>query len=146
MFCRINPSLYTAAIGHHWAAGQPLWPALHAGGFTDRLLDPSEKHELKTRLRHHEHGSRAPGPTIDSRNWWPAQVVTKKVLKYQPRFVAVVRNSYIAFDRPGHVGLQPRRSGDKLWVLPNPSGLNAHYQPKDLARVFRELRDAVDTS
>jgi len=76
-----------------------------------------------------------------------AKVVTEKVLKYEPRFVAVVGiSSYrVAFDRPkAAVGLQPEMIGEtKLWVLPNPSGLNAHYRPKDLARVFGELREAV---
>src|SRR5437868_1802607 len=47
LFCGINPGLYTAAIGHHFGRpGNRFWPALHAGGFTPRLFDPSEEHEL----------------------------------------------------------------------------------------------------
>jgi TDG/mug DNA glycosylase family protein len=47
LFCGINPSLYSAAVGHHFARpGNRFWPALHKGGFTRRLLHPSEEAEL----------------------------------------------------------------------------------------------------
>jgi TDG/mug DNA glycosylase family protein len=153
LFCGINPGLYTAAIGHHFGRpGNRFWPALYAGGFTDRLLDPSEKHELLelgfgiTNLVARA-TARADELTAEELIAG-AKVVTRKVLRYKPRFVAVVGvSSYrVAFDRPkAAVGPQPETIGrTRIWVLPNPSGLNAHYQPRDLARVFRVLRDAVD--
>lgn len=155
LFCGINPGLYTAAIGHHFGRpGNRFWPALHSGGFTARLLDPSEKQDLLklgygiTNLVSRA-TARADELTAEELVAG-AKVVTRKVRRYRPRFVAVVGiSSYrIAFDRPRAVlGLQPETIGStKIWVLPNPSGLNAHYQPLDLARVFRELREAADSS
>lgn len=152
LFCGINPGLYTAAIGHHFGRpGNRFWPALFAGGFTDRLLDPSEKHELlalgygitnmvsRATLRADE-------LTAEELRAG-AKVVARKVRKYKPRYLAVVGiSSYrIAFDRPkAVVGPQLDTIGDtKLWVLPNPSGLNAHYRPRDLAVVFGELLKGV---
>jgi TDG/mug DNA glycosylase family protein len=153
LFCGINPGLYTAAIGHHFGRpGNRFWPALFAGGFTPRLFDPSEKHELlalgygitnmvsRATLRADE-------LTAEELRAG-AKVVTRKVLKYKPRYLAVVGiSSYrTAFDRPAAiVGPQTETIGEtRLWVLPNPSGLNAHYRPQELAVVFRELRKAVD--
>lgn len=152
LFCGINPGLYTAAIGHHFGRpGNRFWPALYAGGFTPRLFDPSEKFELlklgygitnlvsRATLRADE--------LTEKELVTGAKVVTKKVVKYKPRYLAVVGiSSYrVAFDRPkAAVGPQTETIGEtKLWVLPNPSGLNAHYRPKELAEVFRELREAV---
>ena len=53
LFCGINPGLYTAAVGHHFARpGNRFWPALHGSGFTPRLLTPYEDGELpRHRLR-----------------------------------------------------------------------------------------------
>jgi TDG/mug DNA glycosylase family protein len=152
LFCGINPGLYTAAIGHHFGRpGNRFWPALFAGGFTPRLFDPSEKHELlalgygitnlvaRATLRADE--------LTAEELIAGAKVVVRKVRKYRPRFLAVVGvSSYrIAFDRPkAAVGPQSETIGKtRLWVLPNPSGLNAHYRPRELAVVFRELREAV---
>jgi TDG/mug DNA glycosylase family protein len=152
LFCGINPGLYTAAIGHHFGRpGNRFWPALYSGGFTPRLLDPSEKHELlalgygitnmvsRATLRADELSAQE---LVAG-----AKVVTRKVLKFKPCYLAVVGiSSYrIAFDRPAAiVGPQTETIGEtRLWVLPNPSGLNAHYRPQELAVVFRELRKAV---
>ncbi len=152
LFCGINPGLYTAAIGHHFGRpGNRFWPALYSGGFTPRLFDPSEKAELlnlgygitnlvsRATLRADE--------LTAEELVAGAKVVVRKVRKYEPRYLAVVGvSSYrIAFDRPkAVVGPQPDTIGQtKLWVLPNPSGLNAHYRPQELAVVFRELREAV---
>jgi TDG/mug DNA glycosylase family protein len=72
----------------------------------------------------------------------------KKVLRYRPKFLAVLGVTVYrtAFAQPlAKLGLQDETIGETaIWVLPNPSGLNAHYQPKDLARLFRELREAVE--
>jgi double-stranded uracil-DNA glycosylase len=152
LFCGINPGLYTAAIGHHFGRpGNRFWPALYAGGFTPRLFDPSEKHELlalgygitnmvsRATLRADELSAEE---LVAG-----AKVVTRKVLKFKPRYLAVVGiSSYrIAFGRPSAI-VSPQTEtigATKIWVLPNPSGLNAHYRPQELAVVFRELREAV---
>jgi len=74
-----------------------------------------------------------------------ARTLVRKVRKYRPRILAVLGvGAYrAAFGRKGAaLGLQPDRIGDtELWLLPNPSGLNANYQLADLTRLFRELND-----
>ena len=153
LFAGINPGLYTAAIGHHFGRpGNRFWPALHGGGFTPRVLSPFEEREL-LRLGYGITNvvARATA-TADqlSREELIAggKRLVAKVKKYRPRVLAVVGlGAYrVAFDRPkAQVGRQDDCVGEtRLWVLPNPSGLNAHYQPADLARVFGELRREVE--
>ena len=76
------------------------------------------------------------------------QVLVHKVGELQPRWLAVlgVVAWRSAFNRPGAtVGPQPETiGGTRVWVLPNPSGLNAHYRSDELARVFRALKEASD--
>jgi double-stranded uracil-DNA glycosylase len=152
LFCGINPGLYTSAVGHHFARpGNRFWPALYAGGFTDRVLSPFEERELL---------KNGYGITnVVPRTTATADLLTKeeivaggerlraKVLRYRPRILAVLGvGAYrTAFNRPkAVVGPQEDRIGNTLlWVLPNPSGLNANYQPADLARLFRELKESA---
>ena len=152
LFCGINPGLYTAAVGHHFARpGNRFWPALWASGFTDRVLSPFEERELL---------ERGYGITnVVSRTTATADLLTKeeivaggeklraKVLRYRPGILAVLGvGAYrTAFNRPkATVGQQEDRIGNTvLWVLPNPSGLNANYQAPDLARLFRDLRESA---
>ena len=152
LFSGINPGLYTAAVGHHFARpGNRFWPALYAGGFTERVLSPFEERELLK--------SGYGITNVVARATATADLLTKeeivkggerlraKVLRYRPRVLAVLGvGAYrTAFNQPkATVGRQEERIGDTLlWVLPNPSGLNANYQAPDLARLFRELREAV---
>ncbi|MBB1155913.1 G/U mismatch-specific DNA glycosylase [Amycolatopsis dendrobii] len=149
LFCGINPGLYSGALGLHFARpGNRFWPALHASGFTPRLLDPSEQDELldlglgitnvvaRTTARADE--------LTDDELREGGQILTKKVEKYRPRWLAVVGiTAYrVAFgDRRAAVGPQDRTIGTtKVWLLPNPSGLNAHWTPKTLAEEFGRLR------
>jgi TDG/mug DNA glycosylase family protein len=154
LFCGINPGLYSAAIGHHFGRpGNRFWPALHAGGFTDRVLSPFEERELLslgygiTNVAARATASADELTTEELRAG--AKILTRKVLRCQPKFLAVLGvGAYrAAFGRPkAIVGPQEHLIGEtRLWVLPNPSGLNAHYQPVDLARHFRELNDAADS-
>ena len=152
LFCGINPGLYTAAIGHHFGRpGNRFWPTLHAAGFTPRLLDPSEEQQLlPLGLGITNVVARA---TAAADELTPREIVAggrileAKVREYAPRYLAVLGiGAYrTAFARPkAAVGLQPDAVGDtRVWVLPNPSGLNAHYQGKELVKVFRALRDAA---
>jgi double-stranded uracil-DNA glycosylase len=153
LFCGINPGLYTAAVGHHFARpGNRFWPALHAAGFTDRVLSPFAERELLL--------SGYGITNVVARTTATADLLSKeeivaggmqlraKVLRYRPRVLAVLGvGAYrTAFGRPkAVVGRQEDRIGNTvLWVLPNPSGLNANYQAPDLARLFRELKEATD--
>jgi TDG/mug DNA glycosylase family protein len=152
LFCGINPGLYTAAVGHHFARpGNRFWPALYAAGFTDRLLSPFDERELLK--------SGYGITNVVSRTTATADLLTKeeivaggerlraKVLRYHPKVLAILGlGAYrTAFNQPkAIVGRQPDLIGQTvLWVLPNPSGLNANYQPAALARLFRELRESV---
>jgi TDG/mug DNA glycosylase family protein len=152
LFCGINPGLYSAATGHHFARpGNRFWPALRAAGFTGRLLAPWEEQELLglglgiTNLV-----ARA---TASAAELTPAELIAGrrrlagKVGRYRPAWVAVLGvGAYrVGFRRPeARPGRQPERLGAAgLWVLPNPSGLNAHHQLADLAAAFAELRRAA---
>src|SRR5947209_15972165 len=153
VFVGINPSLYSAAIGRHFGRpGNRFWKALHAAGFTDRLLSPFEERELLK--------SGYGITNVVPRATATANQVTKedfvnggrrlvaKVLRYRPKFLAIVGlGAYrAAFNRPKAIpGRQNEEIGDTiLWVLPNPSGLNANYQQTDLVRLFKELKAELD--
>ena len=149
LFCGINPGLYTAAVGHHFARpGNRFWPVLHLAGFTERVLQPHEERELlKLGLGITNVAPRATataGELSGTELAAGARRLAAKVRRYRPRWVAVLGvGAYrIAFARPRAViGPQQEQIGDtRIWVLPNPSGLNAHYQRADLVQMFSELR------
>jgi TDG/mug DNA glycosylase family protein len=153
LFCGINPGLYSGAVGHHFARpGNRFWPTLFAAGFTDRLISPFEEDELLLRgygiTNLVRRATASADELVKEEITQGALSLKRRVLKYRPRFVAVLGISAYrtAFQRPGAtIGLQQDDliRDSRLWVLPNPSGLNAHYQRADLARLFRELRDAA---
>src|ERR1051325_5562019 len=153
LFCGINPGLYTAAVGCHFARpGNRFWPTLHRAGFTERLLSPFEERELLKRgfgiTNMVARATATAAELSDEELVRGGARLRAKVRKYGPAFVAFVGvGAYrTAFDRPkASVGRQDERlEGAGVWVLPNPSGLNANYQIEDLARLFRELREAVE--
>jgi len=153
LFCGINPGLYTAAVGHHFARpGNRFWPALHASRFTDRLLSPFEEQELlQLRLGVTNVVARATAAASELSHddfVKGGRVLRSKVRRYLPRIVAVLGvGAYrAAFARPkAVVGEQDEEiAGARVWVLPNPSGLNANYQLDELSRLFRVLRRAAD--
>lgn len=152
LFCGINPGLWSGATGHHFARpGNKFWKSLHQAGFTDRLLSPFEEKEMLVRgygvtnvvmrttatadeLEHHE--LLAGGKALQ-----------RKVKKYQPRILAVLgMGAYkAAFGiKQAPVGPQDHFIGEtRLWVLPNPSGLNANYQLPRMVELFRDLHRAA---
>jgi double-stranded uracil-DNA glycosylase len=152
LFCGINPGLWSAATGHHFARpGNRFWPALHLSGFTPRQLRPDEQWELL------DHGlgitnlvtratARAEELTTDELRAGGKHLLAL-VEDVKPRALAVVGlGAYrTAFgDKTVTVGPRPHQLGDTLvWVLPNPSGLNAHWQLPDLAAEFSRLRDTT---
>jgi TDG/mug DNA glycosylase family protein len=152
LFCGINPGLYSAAIGCHFGRpGNRFWPVLHAAGFTQRRLHPWEQRTLLavglgiTNLVARATAVASELTADELRQG--ARRLRHKVERNAPRWVAVVGlGAYrTAFDRPKTVaGPQVETlAGARLWVLPNPSGLNAHYQLGDLAREFGALREAA---
>ena len=152
LFCGINPGLYTAAVGHHFARpGNRFWPALFAAGFTDRLFSPFDEHELLTLGFGVTNVVMRATATADQLSRAEltegGKRLAAKIRRYQPEFLAVLGvGAYRAAfgNAKAIIGEQEITIGKtRVWVLPNPSGLNAHYQPKDLARLFGELKDAV---
>jgi double-stranded uracil-DNA glycosylase len=148
----INPSLYSAAAGHHFARpGNRFWKALDASGFTERLLSPDEDATLAerglgvTNLVARATASAAELNADELRRG--ARRLARLVRKHEPAFVAFLGiGAYrTAFGRPGaSVGPQPDRIGSaRVWLLPNPSGLNAHHQLPELTTAFRRLRLAA---
>jgi TDG/mug DNA glycosylase family protein len=153
LFCGINPGLYTAAVGHHFARpGNRFWPALYAAGFTDRLVSPFDERELLQSGYGITNVVMRATATADQLTREELRAggkrLTAKVERYKPTFLAVLGlGAYrTAWERPkAIIGRQEETIGETVvWVLPNPSGLNAHYQAKDLALVFGELRAAVE--
>jgi TDG/mug DNA glycosylase family protein len=153
LFCGINPGLYSAAVGHHFARpGNRFWPALYAAGFTDVLVSPFAERELLESGYGITNVVRRATATADQLTREELRAGGKrlaaKVRRYQPAFLAVLGvGAYrAAWERPKAViGRQEETIGETVvWVLPNPSGLNAHYQAQDLARMFGELKAAVN--
>jgi TDG/mug DNA glycosylase family protein len=152
LFCGINPGLYSGATGKHFARpGNRFWRALEAAGFTSRLLTPWDGAELLrsglgiTNLVARTTATAAELEDDELRAGGRGLTATAE--RYHPGVVAVlgVTAFRTAFDRPtAVVGPQDARIGpSRAWLLPNPSGLNAHYQLPELAAVFRELREAA---
>ncbi|MFD7592258.1 G/U mismatch-specific DNA glycosylase [Kitasatospora sp. NPDC059812] len=153
LFCGINPGLWSGATGHHFARpGNRFWPALHRSGFTARQFRPDEQGELPalglgiTNV--------APRTTAKADELTAEELreggaaLTERVLRLRPRVLAVLGiGAYrTAFgQRRAAIGRQPEGIGDTaVWVLPNPSGLNAHYTLDALAAEFRQLREELD--
>jgi TDG/mug DNA glycosylase family protein len=151
LFCGINPGLYSGAVGHHFARpGNRFWKTLHAAGFTPRVLSAFDERELL------DHGlgitnlvnratATADGVAVEELRKG-ATALRRKVRRYRPRWLAMLgltayRTAFLEPDATvGPTGMTIGRTN--TWLLPNPSGLNAHYQLPDLARVFSELREA----
>jgi TDG/mug DNA glycosylase family protein len=155
LFVGINPGLRSAEVGHNFARpGNRFYPALHAAGFTPRLLAPEEDVDLPA------YGvgiaNIASRPTRDaaqlSREELRAGAAELETLvaDVQPRLVAILGlTAYrAAFGRPkATMGLQDETIGGRpVWILPNPSGLNAHYKPADFARLYAEVRTFARSS
>jgi TDG/mug DNA glycosylase family protein len=148
LFCGINPSLYSAAVGHHFGRpGNRFWPVLCRAGFTERLLSPFEDRSLLARgcgITNLVERATAAAVELAPRELSEGRErLQARVLEYGPHVLAVLGAGVYrsAFARPrAALGRQGETIGQVVvWLLPNPSGLNAHYQLDDLARLFREL-------
>ena len=152
LFVGINPSLWSGAVGLHFARpGNRFWRALHEAGFTDRLLSPYEGRELLKRhlgVTNLVNRATASADELDLADLERgARRISAKVRRYRPKVVAFVgMGAYrVAFGRPRARGgrQEEQLAGADIWVLPNPSGRTAGYQMPALARAFRELRRSL---
>lgn len=151
LFCGINPSLYSGAVGRHFARpGNRFWPALHLGGFTDSVWSPFDDDKLLvigcgvTNIVNRATASA--DQLSDAELVAGARRLVRRIRKHRPAWVAFLGlTAYrTAFKRQEtKIGRQAERVGETgIWVLPNPSGLNAHFQLADFGRLFAELREA----
>ncbi len=152
LFCGINPGLYSAATGHHFARpGNRFWPALYRSGFTPRLLAPAEQWELPSYglgITNVVARATAQAAELSPEEFREGGVrLAKLVAEIRPRVLAVagVTAYRTAFGQPkAAVGPQERRIAETaVWVLPNPSGLNAHWTLDRIAGEMRRLRESL---
>ncbi|GGR94290.1 mismatch-specific DNA-glycosylase [Streptomyces humidus] len=152
LFCGINPGLMTAATGHHFARpGNRFWPVLHLSGFTPRLMKPAEQRELLSYglgITNVVARASARADELSAEEYREGgRLLARKVTALEPRWLAVVGvTAYRAAfeDRKAAVGPQERRIGEtRVWVLPNPSGLNAHWTTETMAQEYARLRAAA---
>ncbi|MFK8844840.1 G/U mismatch-specific DNA glycosylase [Streptomyces sp. Ac-502] len=152
LFCGINPGLMSAAAGHHFARpGNRFWPVLHRSGFTPRLLKPAEQEEMLAYgigITNVVERASARADELSAEEFREGgRQLAEKVRRLRPAWLAVagVTAYRVAFDdKHAKVGPQDRTIGDtRVWVLPNPSGLNAHWPPAALAEEFGRLRAAA---
>ncbi|WP_328324126.1 MULTISPECIES: G/U mismatch-specific DNA glycosylase [unclassified Streptomyces] len=152
LFCGINPGLMTAATGHHFARpGNRFWPVLHLSGFTPRRLAPSEQDELLALglgITNVVARASARADELSAEEYREGgRILTAKVERLRPRWLAVVGvTAYrTAFGEPkARIGPQTRTIGStRIWALPNPSGLNAHWTAATMAEEYGRLREAA---
>lgn len=152
LLCGINPSLESGYRGLHFATpGNRLWPTLHAAGWTPRRLDPSETDEVLaaglgiTNLVRRA-TARADELTDEELRAGLSDVAALAE-RWQPLWVAFLGMSAYRVAtgrRRAAVGPQEDRlGGAPVWLLPNPSGLNASWQLPRLAEAYAELRVAA---
>jgi TDG/mug DNA glycosylase family protein len=153
LFVGINPGLYSGAVGHHFARpGNRFWPVLHKAAFTERQLSPFEEKELLKQgygiTNIVKHSTAAASELSRAELEMGGRNLKAKVRRYRPRVVVVLglEAFRISFGQPKAVfGPQEEHIGSsQLWVLPNPSGLNASYQIPALSRLFRKVRKAAE--
>jgi TDG/mug DNA glycosylase family protein len=152
LFCGINPGLYSAAVGHHFARpGNRFWKALYGAGFTPRLLSPAEQWDLPalglgiTNLADRP-TARAEELTVDELRAGRL-LLGRKARRYRPRCVAILGlgayGKTFGVPRPKIGPAAALTDQTRTWVLPNPSGLNANHQLADLITALRELRESL---
>jgi TDG/mug DNA glycosylase family protein len=158
LFVGVNPGLSAVAVQAPFPRrGNRFYPALFKAGITDRLIDasagfaPGDREYLTDRgigitaLVSRATARAAELSTAELRAGAGDLLTT--VTRVKPQVVAILGiTAYrTAFDRPkASTGRQPGLfAGAQLWVVPNPSGLNAHSSLADLAAAYREVAIAA---
>jgi TDG/mug DNA glycosylase family protein len=153
LFCGINPGIWSGATGFHFAKpGNRFWKVMHLAGFTDRILHPSEGRELLENgygLTCFVKRTTNRADELKAEEFIEGgKFLVEKIEKYKPENLAVLGiGAYrAAFQKPkAKLGLQEEPiGGARIWLLPNPSGLNAHYQINDLAELYGALRRDIE--
>jgi double-stranded uracil-DNA glycosylase len=153
VFCGLNPGLSAALGGHHFLGrSNRFWKVLHLSGLTPRQLDPRDDRQILSC----GYGLTAavPRATVSaaevsrSELAGAAKALEKKMIKYRPRWLAFLGKAAYA-EISGEKTLQwgeqaSRFGGARVWVLPNPSGLNRNFSLATLVESYRALRNAVD--
>lgn len=148
LFCGINPSLYSAAVGHHFARpGNRFWKTIHRAGFTPRLFAPEEDRSLLNLglgLTNVFWEASATAAELTQANYRAgASALKRKLTRYRPRviaFLGITAYRLVSGNASAVIGAQPEAlAGSRVWALPNPSGLNAHYQLAALIDVYAAL-------
>lgn len=153
LFCGINPGLYSAAVGHHFAGpGSRFWITLRDSKLTPRLFSAFEEEQLLT--LNYGITNLVLRASTNADDLSPDELraggrrLRRLVLQYQPRYLAFL--GFVAYrtafkQSKAVAGLQPELIGStQVWLLPNPSGLNAHHQDAGLAKLFEEFRVAAN--
>ncbi len=152
LFCGINPGIWSGATGFHFAKpGNRFWKVLHLAGFTDRILHPSEEDELLELgygITSFVKRTTARADELSQEEFINGgKLLVRKIEKYRPQNLAVfgIGAYRTAFQKPkAKLGLQEEKIADtNVWLLPNPSGLNAHYQADDLAKLFSKVLQSI---
>ena len=144
LFCGINPGLLSGSTGFHFARpGNRFWKALELSGLTDRLLDPSEQALLPAYgigITNIVRRVSATANELTREELIAGGVELRgRVEAHQPQILAVLGLGAwrIAIDKRAQIGRQDETfGGATLFVLPNPSGLQARYQLPELAELF----------
>jgi TDG/mug DNA glycosylase family protein len=153
VFCGINPGVDAAAAGHHFLGrGNRFWPVLHLAGFTPQLVAPREDRSVLA------YGlgltvavgrpTRGADEILAEEFVRSASALVRKLELYQPRCIAFMgKAAYMAITGKRRVdwGEQAERlGGARVWILPNPSGLNRGFTRERLVEAYSELKRSLD--
>jgi len=148
VFCGINPGLRAAATGHHFAGrGNRFWRVLHLAGFTPEVLSPDNDRMLLPYGCGLTAAVARPTARADELSRTEIEAAAagfeKKIACYAPRYVAFLGKMAISAmtgSRDIQWGLQTTAfGGARVWVLPNPSGLNRGFSLDELVDAYRAL-------
>lgn len=155
VFCGINPGLRAASTGHHFAGrSNRFWRVMHLAGFTPEQIRPGDGRAILD----YGYGLTAvvPRPTARAAELSRSEIeragagFRRKIEQYAPRYIAFLGKmafSAISGTRDLNWGPQIQAfGGARVWVLPNPSGLNRSFDLDALVGAYRELRFAVAPS
>lgn len=156
LFVGINPSLRSAEVGHHFAfRGNPFWRLLHAAGLVPEAIGPDDDRRMPgwrlalTNI--------CPRPTRSAAELTADEMargrraLDRKIGRVRPEVVAFVGltiyQQFFRHPTSGGPGAKPERiHGARVFVVPNPSGLNASFPGFAAKRVwFERLREFVET-